>query len=456
MFLERSVDHFLQNYPNVSTARTWYCALSGGADSVALFALLHEVAQRRDVIFEAIYVHHGLRKRADEDVTFCESLCERYGVKLHVVYCDVKAQRKSNESIETAARRCRYTAFQSVISSLQTSVLFLAHHRDDMIENFWIRAMRGANLSSLISPEPSVVWDGLHLARPFLNVRKDDIYKFLNEKKLVFIEDETNLDAKYALRNFLRQDILAPIYQKYPYARDGISVAIDQLSIDKDFIETAAQTALEACFVEDKLKRRVWYKFHPAIRFRVMRDYLRRVYPSFQMRQSLIDGLMKLDEDICDVKRISLDDSASLYISSDWIHIESIVQKCEETLWDFTQNKQIQWGEYTLITQKVDGVENLKLPPNEALFAFPREMSILVLRQYTSQDEMIPYGKNSTVSIKKLATNLKMSAMQRNGMILCCNAQKEVVWIPFLRRSAHYTVSKDSKNIWHIQCIKNK
>ena len=50
------------------------CAVSGGADSVALLAILSEAAPRAGFELRAAHVHHGIRSESDEELEFVSSL----------------------------------------------------------------------------------------------------------------------------------------------------------------------------------------------------------------------------------------------------------------------------------------------------------------------------------------------------------------------------------------------
>ncbi|MDU3398279.1 MAG: ATP-binding protein, partial [Clostridiales bacterium] len=59
-------------------------AVSGGADSVCLLALLKEMRASLKLCLRAVHVHHGLREgEADRDAEFVSELCSALGVPCH-------------------------------------------------------------------------------------------------------------------------------------------------------------------------------------------------------------------------------------------------------------------------------------------------------------------------------------------------------------------------------------
>src|SRR5690349_18639911 len=84
-------------------------AVSGGADSVALAWLLHDLGRAARASWRLaglVHVHHGLRGAdADVDEAFCRDLAARLDVPIHVAHADVAAiARARRQSIEAAGR----------------------------------------------------------------------------------------------------------------------------------------------------------------------------------------------------------------------------------------------------------------------------------------------------------------------------------------------------------------
>ena len=90
-------------------------ALSGGADSVALSALLADAAPAGGFVLAGLlHVNHRLRGgTAEADESFCRSLAAALGVPLLVERVDVAALASAERiSIEHAGHRARYEVFE--------------------------------------------------------------------------------------------------------------------------------------------------------------------------------------------------------------------------------------------------------------------------------------------------------------------------------------------------------
>ena len=89
--------------------------LSGGADSVALLHLLLQISDIYGITVGAAHINHQLRQTADRDMKFCESLCNKLGVKLDILTVDIrKAAKEQGISEELCARKVRYDFFDSL------------------------------------------------------------------------------------------------------------------------------------------------------------------------------------------------------------------------------------------------------------------------------------------------------------------------------------------------------
>src|SRR5262245_7790522 len=117
--------------------------LSGGMDSVALLAVLAELAPAMAFSLRAVHVNHGISPNSAAWAGFCERLCKRLSIPLQVEAVDITPFRSLG--LEGAARKARYEAF----SRVDADYLVLAQHRDDQAETLLLRLLRGAGLRGL-------------------------------------------------------------------------------------------------------------------------------------------------------------------------------------------------------------------------------------------------------------------------------------------------------------------
>ena len=216
-------------------------ALSGGADSVALLALLCARRDADGIAVTAAHYHHGIRGAdADRDAEFCRELCARLRVQLIEGRGDVPAiARARGLGIEAAAREARYEFLRSAQEKCGADWIALAHHRDDQAETVLMHLLRGAG------PDGACGMARLErgLYRPLLDVPKIALRKYLEDRNIPWREDATNADPTTP-RNALRLNVLPEIEKSYPSAAAALARHARLARIERDFVAKLAEDFL--------------------------------------------------------------------------------------------------------------------------------------------------------------------------------------------------------------------
>ncbi|WP_413284959.1 tRNA lysidine(34) synthetase TilS [Vibrio sp. MA40-2] len=204
-------------------------ALSGGVDSTVLLDLLAQYqAQNQSVTCFAIHIHHGLSDNADDWVECCQKWCDEY--QLPLVTERVELNLSGQVSLEQEARNKRYQALAKHIN--KNDLLLTGQHCDDQLETFLLALKRGSGPKGLSAmPKITEFSDGW-LLRPLLNVYRADIVNYAQQKKLQWIEDESNQDTKFD-RNFLRNDIIPKLKKRWPTIAKSV-LRSSQLCADQE------------------------------------------------------------------------------------------------------------------------------------------------------------------------------------------------------------------------------
>ena len=177
------------------------CALSGGADSVALLWGLCALREKAGLFVCAAHLNHGLRGTlAARDEAFCRALCARAGVPLAVGAADCRAlARAAGKGVEEAAREARYAFLFRAAEEAGCGWVLTAHHAGDPAETVLFHLLRGAGAAGL----GGVPARRGRLLRPLLECKKADLLAVARDSGWGHVEDETNDDQNYA-RNRLR------------------------------------------------------------------------------------------------------------------------------------------------------------------------------------------------------------------------------------------------------------
>lgn len=216
-------------------------AVSGGADSVALFDLLMNFQEYRLNLVIA-HLNHQLRgEESDRDEEFVRRLAADYGVPCEVASVDVKAlSLRERLSLEDAGRRARYEFFRKVSLCHGAQSVALAHHADDQAETVIMRLLRGAGITGLSAMTPR---SSGGYVRPLLSLRREEIETYIREKEIIFREDQTNFDTNF-LRNRVRHELIPYLAGFNPGISERLAVTAEILAADEELLESIAADSL--------------------------------------------------------------------------------------------------------------------------------------------------------------------------------------------------------------------
>lgn len=224
-------------------------AVSGGRDSMVLLDGLHSLGGARHWRMVVAHFNHRLRgEESDRDAAFVAAAAHRYGLKIVSGEGEVRQwAREHRISLEMAARNLRHAFLADSAKSQGVNKIVLAHHADDQIETFLLRALRGsgaAGLGGMRVHSPSPADPEIALVRPLLRVPGRCLDAYARENRLDFREDCTN-QSHAALRNRLRHRIIPAIRSQFgedPWI--GILRSMEILAAEGDCIAEVARAWL--------------------------------------------------------------------------------------------------------------------------------------------------------------------------------------------------------------------
>lgn len=242
------------------------CAVSGGADSVALLYCLNDLRPDFGFTLSAAHFNHCLRgAESDEDEAFVMALCRSWNIPLVTGRADVPAfAREHKLSTEDAARKLRYRFLLS-----QPGHIAVAHHADDQVETVLLNLLRGTGLKGLCAMAPRQD----RILRPCLTVTAGEIRAYLQALDLPHREDSSNAGDD-ALRNRLRHHVVPLLYAENPALSASITRMTAQLRQDEEFLEAAAQELLRAASAGRGLRCDTLRDAPPVLRRRAIRSLL--------------------------------------------------------------------------------------------------------------------------------------------------------------------------------------
>jgi tRNA(Ile)-lysidine synthase len=194
-------------------------AVSGGADSTALFLALHELTNAGKLSLRLCVAHldHGLRPTSRKDAKWVSGLAKELGYQPIIGRKKVKElAREEGDNLEQAARRARYEFLENTAKKQGARFVLTAHTMDDQAETVLLRLMRGSasiGLSGMEAVRPILKGSKIQLVRPLLWARRSDTESYCRTRKIEFLVDEMNHDENFARVKVRKQ--LLPLMQTF-------------------------------------------------------------------------------------------------------------------------------------------------------------------------------------------------------------------------------------------------
>lgn len=218
---------FIRANRMISPGEKIICAVSGGADSIALLFAMKLLTDIWDFQLSAAHFNHHLRgEESDRDEAFVRRFCAQYEIPLYVSGAQVEAGPKG---LEASARDARYQFLRTLPGKIAT-----AHTADDNAETILMHLIRGTGLKGLGGITP--VSDGL--IRPMLSCTRKDVESFLAEYSLPHIEDSSNASDAF-LRNRIRHHVMPLLTDENPRFSENISAMARNLRLDEAYLSSA-------------------------------------------------------------------------------------------------------------------------------------------------------------------------------------------------------------------------
>lgn len=233
-FLQK-FDHGLDQCFRIADFNSVGVAFSGGLDSTLLLAALARREGRLRV--RALHINHGLHPESESWVEHCSRTASEFGIAFNSK--SVTITKTGGQSLEAAAREARYAMLAELMAPGE--LLLTAHHRDDQLETVLLRLLRGSGVKGLRGISPNMPFGPGHLARPMLEISKNEIRNCASLWGLNWIEDSSNRNQCFD-RNYLRCEVIPQLQQRWPGASITVGRAARQMAAAQELLDFAAVT----------------------------------------------------------------------------------------------------------------------------------------------------------------------------------------------------------------------
>ncbi len=247
--------NFCREQKLISQGDKVVCAVSGGADSMALLWAMYLLRDKLGITLECAHFNHQLRgEESDRDAAFVREFCSAYHIPFHYGTEKVSAGEKG---LEAAARDARYRFLRSLPGKIAT-----AHTADDNAETVLMHLVRGTGLKGLGGILPV---NG-NVIRPMLTITREDVLSFLKEYSVSYVEDSSNGEDAF-LRNRIRHYVMPLLKKENPKLSQNLSRTALRLRLDEEYLQRDVAASAEVS---------VLLGMHPAVRARAIGAFLEK------------------------------------------------------------------------------------------------------------------------------------------------------------------------------------
>ena len=439
MDFKSTVSNYICRHHLLKESGKYLVALSGGADSVALLLLLHQMGYH----IEACHCNFHLRgEESNRDETFCISLCQQYAIPLHRIHFNTKEYASLHkESIELAARNLRYRYFEQLRRDLEADGICVAHHRDDSVETVLINLIRGAGVNGLKGILPV---NG-YVIRPLLCVGRNDILSYLEERKQAYVTDSSNL-VDDVVRNKIRLHVI-------PMLKDINPAVVENISNTTTYLQEAGRI-LDASMQNGILKRQDGMMISVS-----KKDILECPSPEYALFDSL--SPYGFTGSVIQEILVSINTSGKLWQSSTHqlitdrgsiiirpvrIMSRKIMKVPETGVYQWTENVKLRVSTH----ENKEGFKPSRDPMLATLDA-DKVIFPLQLRYVRQGDRFRPFGMKGSKLISDYLTDRKLNLFEKEEKMVVEDARQNIIWLVGERTSELCKITEKTRKVLELR-----
>jgi tRNA(Ile)-lysidine synthase len=276
-------------------------AVSGGVDSVVLLDVLCQLAPIYKLELFLSHLDHQLRgEDSRADARFVSQLASRLGIELVSESVDVSAiARNKKLGIEEAARMVRLRFLRETAIDLKSDKIAVGHTANDLAETILFNLIRGSGLTGIGGIKPV----SLPFIRPLIDVTRDEIVSYANQKGIAWRYDRSNADTRFT-RNLIRHQIIPVLESLNPRFVIAMSRTAEIVRDQNQALHDLLDPLLQDAIIEES-KHSICLN----------RNYLKSCSPGV-LRALLRQALEKVRGNLQGISKENIDDLCNLIKSS--------------------------------------------------------------------------------------------------------------------------------------------
>ncbi len=472
---EKNVKETIREFNLITEKAKVIVAVSGGPDSVALLCVLNRLKGELDFSLHVAHLNHGFReKTAEEDAVFVKKLADSMNINYTISKWDVKKYiDKKNISPQQGARTMRYRFLGNVAAKEGADFIATGHNKDDQVETFFMRLLRGSSLEGLsgipikrkLETNDSARVNP-YIVRPLMYISRKKIEAYLKSINQSFKIDPTNEKSLY-LRNKLRLQLIPQMEEINPNFKSLVFDTAELLSQDNDYLKVEAEKLFKKSMLESskghvKLDYRHLKAEHVALKTRVFKKAARMVSHK-DLDKKHIEYIQQGIENNMD-GYIDLPGGLKFYLDKDGLNFTTKAPKKPAVKAHFTSVEipgKTYWsplGAYIVADVKDINFISKDQLLNRSHEAFLDYVELkgknIIARTRKEGDDFLPLGMKSHKKLKDFLIDAKVPAEIRDDIPIVTAGDydmKEILWVAPYRINDNYKVTTNTKMVLHLR-----
>ncbi len=423
------------------------CAVSGGADSVALLLILHRLGHAQAVG----HLNHGARgAESDEDARFVEALAAELNLPCVIAARSIAEEAKrAGRNFEDYAREARYQFLAEAARARGCAAVATGHHAGDQAETVLWRLLRGAGPQGVAGVAPVSEAHGVPVVRPVIDCTRDDLVAYLAAEGASYREDRTNADPRF-IRNALRHEVIPELARRFNPSLGKVLAQFAEMQRDEQTLLDEQTLSFETRCMDSagRIDRRQFEQGPLALQRRLLRRLAWRhgAAPGFES----IETARRVIAEKGGGRRVDLGAGVLLYIGRDWLEVVTPQPEDEgEAVLRVPGAVQAFGRRFTaalIQTSPSTPLSRYCTPERQVFDERAAANGVLRVRRWRSGDRFNPLGMEGTRKVKDYLTDLGVGGRERAEQLVM-TAGEEIIWVVGRAMNGRFAVTPDTERM---------
>lgn len=423
----KEVKQFLIDKMGMNQGDKVVVAVSGGPDSMALLHVMSELQQQYGIHVICAHVNHNVRLESSMEQAFVQAFCEQQ----HIIFESMTIEDYQDDNFHNEAREKRYQYFSKIVKHYQASYLLTAHHGDDLMETILMRLVRGAYFSGYGGFARVAVRDGYTLLRPLIHLTKQQIYDYLADHHIPYVEDPSNKKDVYT-RNRFRKYIVPQLREEDKNVHHKFYKFSETILQYNAYIIRQAQKQLDDVYQENKLYLEPFRQLDLVIQRNILYLLLEQIYQDKlrKLTDRHVDAIEQLISSSKPNASISLPNNVQVTKAYQFLTFETQLNQISDYMIELTDEVLLPDGAI------ISMVDNEETDTNDVCRLCMDEVKLpLWVRNRHPGDKIAVKGLNGHKKLKDIFIDMKIPWLLRDAWPVVVDASGKIVWIPGIKKT---------------------